>query len=160
MEKEIPLSRFPFLRLSKHLIRMFRSFLLRVSKDSTVAQVTHRASSLLAPSSRYARVLSDQAGSSSSRHSVVTSLTKTCPSCGAVLPTALPVCPNCNYIARIHDSVSYHDILGLPYEPNPFVVDRTLLKRRFLEAQRVSHPDAWATKGEVSYSRVRRASGG
>jgi molecular chaperone HscB len=139
---------------------MFRSFLLRVSKDSTVAQVTHRASSLLAPSSRYARVLSDQAGSSSSRHSVVTSLTKTCPSCGAVLPTALPVCPNCNYIARIHDSVSYHDILGLPYEPNPFVVDRTLLKRRFLEAQRVSHPDAWATKGEVSYSRVRRVSGG
>ncbi|KAH7883583.1 hypothetical protein F5I97DRAFT_1894072 [Phlebopus sp. FC_14] len=79
---------------------------------------------------------------------VVTSLTKTCPSCGATLPTALPVCQNCNYIARLHESIPYHDVLGLPYAPNPFVVDSALLKRRFVDAQRICHPDAWATKSE------------
>lgn len=122
---------------------MFRPFLVRVVG---AARATH---GLLALSNGYyARAFADQASSPSSRHSVVTSLTKTCPSCGAILPTVLPVCPNCNYIARIHDSISYHDILGLPYEPNPFVVDTALLKRRFIEAQRVSHPDAWATKSE------------
>ncbi|KAG2159860.1 uncharacterized protein EDB93DRAFT_1112307 [Suillus bovinus] len=122
---------------------MFRPILVRVV---AAAQATHRP---LALSNRYhARAFTDKASSSSQRHSVVTSLTKTCPSCGTILPTALPACPNCNYIARIHDSISYHDILGLPYEPNPFVVDAALLKRRFIEAQRVSHPDAWATKNE------------
>jgi len=131
---------------------MFRPFLVRVSKGFTVAQAIHRPSSLLAPSNRYhARAFSDRAASSSLKYSVVTSLTKACPSCGATLPTALPVCPSCNYIARIHDSISYHDRMGLPYEPNPFVVDAALLKRRFLEAQRISHPDAWATKSEVSH---------
>ncbi|KAG2154844.1 hypothetical protein DEU56DRAFT_770742 [Suillus clintonianus] len=121
---------------------MFRSLSLRVFKGFAVAQATHRTSAL--SNGYHAR----KASSSSSRHSVVTSLTKTCPSCGTVLPTALPVCPNCNYIARIHDSISYHDILGLSYEPNPFAVDVALLKRRFLEAQRIAHPDAWATKTE------------
>ncbi|KAG2072641.1 Co-chaperone Hsc20 [Suillus decipiens] len=120
---------------------MFRPFFVRVA-----AQATHRPLAL--SNGYYARAFTDKASSSSSRHSVVTSLTKTCPSCGTFLPTALPVCSNCNYIARIHDSVSYHDILGLPYEPNPFIVDTALLKRRFIEAQRVSHPDAWATKSE------------
>lgn len=38
--------------------------------------------------------------------------------------------------------------MGLPYSPNPFVVDTALLKRRFLEAQRICHPDVWATKTE------------
>lgn len=38
--------------------------------------------------------------------------------------------------------------MGLPYSPNPFVVDTALLKRRFLDAQRICHPDAWATKTE------------
>ncbi|KIJ68454.1 hypothetical protein HYDPIDRAFT_106650 [Hydnomerulius pinastri MD-312] len=94
------------------------------------------------------RAYSQPASSGSTRHAVVTSLTRTCPSCGAKLPTALPVCPNCDYIARLHDSITYHDLLGLPYAPNPFVVDGALLKRRFLEAQRICHPDAWVTKSE------------
>ncbi|KAG2350356.1 Co-chaperone Hsc20 [Suillus weaverae] len=123
---------------------MFRPFLVRVVVAA--AQATHRPLAL--SNGYYTRAFTDKASSSSSRYSVITSLTKTCPSCGTILPTALPVCPNCNYIARIHDSISYHDILGLPYEPNPFVVDAALLKRRFIEAQRVSHPDAWATKSE------------
>lgn len=143
---------FPFTSLvnKQLLIRMFRPFLVRAVG---AARATH---GLLALSNgNYARAFADNASSPSSRHSVVTSLTKTCPSCGTILPTVLPVCPNCNYIARIHDSISYHDILGIPYEPNPFVVDTAVLKRRFIEAQRVSHPDAWATKSEVSDSTVR-----
>ncbi|KAG2044853.1 hypothetical protein BDR03DRAFT_1004074 [Suillus americanus] len=130
---------------------MFRPFLVRVV---AAAQATHRPLAL--SNGYYARTFTDRANSSSSRHSVVTSLTKTCPSCGTILPTALPVCPNCNYIARIQDSISYHDILGLPYEPNPFVVDAALLKRRFIEAQRVSHPDAWATKSERFIQQLQR----
>lgn len=83
------------------------------------------------------------------KHQIVTSLTPTCLSCGAQLPTRLPVCPSCNFIARVDESVPYHELLGLPYDPNPFIVDTALLKRRFLDAQRICHPDAWATKSEV-----------
>ncbi|KAH7930974.1 Co-chaperone Hsc20 [Leucogyrophana mollusca] len=83
-----------------------------------------------------------------SQHNIATSLSKTCPSCGTALPTPLPVCPTCRYIARIHPSISFHELFGLPYDPNPFIVDLVLLRRRFLEAQRVSHPDAWATKND------------
>ncbi|KAI6153592.1 hypothetical protein BKA82DRAFT_937146 [Pisolithus tinctorius] len=78
----------------------------------------------------------------------ITSLTRTCPSCGALLPTRLPVCLSCNWIAGVHNSIPFHELMGLPYSPNPFVVDTALLKRRFLEAQRICHPDAWATKTE------------
>ncbi|KAF8560356.1 hypothetical protein OG21DRAFT_1392315, partial [Imleria badia] len=71
-----------------------------------------------------------------------------CPSCGSVLPTALPVCPACRYVGRVEDSVTHHELLGLPYEPNPFVVDPRELKQRFLAAQRLCHPDGWATRSE------------
>jgi len=77
---------------------------------------------------------------------------RTCPSCGAGLPTALPVCPACRYIGRVEDSITHHALLGLPYGPNPFVVDTGELKRRFLEAQRLCHPDGWATRSEVRYT--------
>ena len=75
--------------------------------------------------------------------------TRRCPSCGVGLPTALPVCPACRYIGRVQDSITHHELLGQPYEPNPFVVDTGDLKRRFLEAQRLCHPDGWATRSEV-----------
>ena len=74
---------------------------------------------------------------------------RTCPSCGAGLPTALPVCPACKYVGRVQDSITPHELFGLPYGPNPFVVDTGDLKRRFLEAQRLCHPDGWATRSEV-----------
>ncbi|KAI6031830.1 hypothetical protein BKA83DRAFT_4205960 [Pisolithus microcarpus] len=54
----------------------------------------------------------------------------------------------CNWIAGVHNSIPYHELMGLPYSPNPFMVDTALLKHRFLEAQRICHPDAWATKTE------------
>lgn len=75
--------------------------------------------------------------------------TRTCPSCGAGLATALPVCGRCRHIGRVHGSVTHHELFGLPYGPNPFVVDTGELRRRFVEAQRLCHPDAWATGSEV-----------
>lgn len=72
-----------------------------------------------------------------------------CPKCSIVLPTPLPACPNCFYIQRLDNTVPYHDLFQLPFEPNPFVVDTYQLKRRYLEAQKVCHPDGWATHGEV-----------
>ncbi|KAH7911205.1 hypothetical protein BJ138DRAFT_1126231 [Hygrophoropsis aurantiaca] len=97
---------------------------------------------------RSPRILSSNYSQQFQPHSypVVTSLPKTCPSCGALLPTLLPVCPACNYIARVHSSISFHEYFGLPYDPNPFILDTSLLRRRFLDSQKVSHPDAWATK--------------
>lgn len=72
-----------------------------------------------------------------------------CPKCQTVLPTPLPACTNCFYIQRINNKVPYHELFQLPSEPNPFVVDTFQLKRRYLEAQKLCHPDGWASRGEV-----------
>jgi molecular chaperone HscB len=45
--------------------------------------------------------------------------------------------------------MKFHDIFGLPYEPNPFVIDVSLLKERFRDTQAICHPDSWASKGSV-----------
>lgn len=74
-----------------------------------------------------------------------------CPSCSTPLPTALPTCPKCSHIEPLPASTSYHDIFGLQANPNPFIVDTKELKSRFLQAQRVCHPDAWSRKGEVCF---------
>lgn len=75
---------------------------------------------------------------------------KTCPSCSAPLPTALPVCSNCTYIAPIPESMTYHEMLGAPYEPNPFAVDVQQLKNQFRAVQAVVHPDRWVSRPPVS----------
>ncbi|KAF8576555.1 Co-chaperone Hsc20 [Ramaria rubella] len=73
-----------------------------------------------------------------------------CPSCGAPLPTALPTCPRCHYIAPLPASMSYFHYFNLPVadSKNPFAIDTRDLRRRFLQAQRLCHPDAWAQKDE------------
>ncbi|KAI0639412.1 Co-chaperone Hsc20 [Trametes polyzona] len=71
---------------------------------------------------------------------------KTCPSCSSPLPTALPVCSNCSYIEPIPKSMSYHEMLGASYEPNPFVVDVAKLKNQFRAVQAIVHPDRWVSK--------------
>ena len=76
---------------------------------------------------------------------------KTCPSCSRALPTALPACPHCAYIAAPPLHWTYHDLFELPYEPNPFRVDARALKERFRRAQAVCHPDAWVSKGSVRF---------
>ncbi|KAL4267125.1 HscB family protein [Pleurotus pulmonarius] len=44
--------------------------------------------------------------------------------------------------------ISYHELLGLPEDTNPFSVDTTALKSNFRRAQQICHPDSWASKGE------------
>ncbi|KAF8846381.1 Co-chaperone Hsc20 [Paxillus ammoniavirescens] len=118
---------------------------LRVQLARLAVSRPQRAIRLPLPSQL--RACSQLPSSTPTRHSS-SSLSKICPSCGTKLPTTLPVCPKCDYIAKFQHSITYHELLGLPYEPNPFIVDSALLKRRFIEAQRVCHPDAWVTKSE------------
>ncbi|KAI0778195.1 Co-chaperone Hsc20 [Trametes elegans] len=79
-------------------------------------------------------------------HTEASTRTRTCPSCSAPLPTALPVCTSCSYIEPIPKSMSYHEMLGTSYEPNPFVVDVQQLKQQFRAVQAVVHPDRWVSK--------------
>ena len=46
--------------------------------------------------------------------------------------------------------MTYHEMLGTPYEPNPFVVDVAALKNQFRAVQAVVHPDRWVAKPPVS----------
>ncbi|KZT02713.1 Co-chaperone Hsc20 [Laetiporus sulphureus 93-53] len=71
-----------------------------------------------------------------------------CPQCSAPLPSPLPICPKCAYIAPIPQGMTYHEMLGLPYEPNPFIVNPAALKRRFLELQGIIHPDRWVGRSK------------
>lgn len=86
-------------------------------------------------------------------HSSSTSRPKLCPSCASPLSSALPVCTNCSYIAPIPESMTYHEMLGASYDPNPFVLDVSELKNQFRRVQAVVHPDRWVAKPQVSYSR-------
>ena len=72
-----------------------------------------------------------------------------CPSCSKPLPSFLHACTACWNISSSSSNMTHHDLFGLPYEPNPFVVDLTTLKQRFRQAQAVCHPDAWTSKGSV-----------
>ncbi|KAF8629697.1 hypothetical protein AX15_003317 [Amanita polypyramis BW_CC] len=74
-------------------------------------------------------------------------LPRTCPSCHQPLPSSLPACTNCWNISPLPSDVTYHQLFDLPHEPNPFSVSIPLLKKRFLQAQTICHPDAWSSKG-------------
>ena len=91
------------------------------------------------------------AASSARHYSNASARPKTCPSCSTPLPTALPVCTKCSYIAPIPESMSYHEMLGASYEPNPFVVDVPRLKNQFRAVQAVVHPDRWVAKPPVRF---------
>ncbi|KAF9496208.1 Co-chaperone Hsc20 [Pleurotus eryngii] len=71
-----------------------------------------------------------------------------CPSCHQPLPTSIPACTNCWFIAGLPSDISYHELLGLPEDTNPFSIDTAALKSNFRRAQQVCHPDSWASKGE------------
>ena len=45
--------------------------------------------------------------------------------------------------------MTYHEMLGVPYEPNPFVVDTAAIKRHLRQLQNVVHPDRWVGKPQV-----------
>lgn len=42
--------------------------------------------------------------------------------------------------------MSYHEMMGTPYEPNPFIVNNAQLKKRLRDLQTVIHPDRWVGK--------------
>ncbi|KAI5124692.1 hypothetical protein M0805_004299 [Coniferiporia weirii] len=77
-----------------------------------------------------------------------TASSRVCPSCSAPLPTPMPTCPNCFHIEPLPKSTTYFDMFDLSSLQNRFEVDTGELKRRFLKAQRICHPDAWSAKGE------------
>ncbi|KAI0825125.1 Co-chaperone Hsc20 [Trametes gibbosa] len=83
---------------------------------------------------------------SRSKHSDVSNQPKLCPSCSSLLPTALPVCSKCSYIEPIPQSMTYHEMLGTPYEPNPFLVNVPQLKMQLRAVQTVVHPDRWVSR--------------
>ena len=86
-------------------------------------------------------------------HSSPISRPRLCPSCASPLPSALPVCSNCSYITPIPESMTYHEMLGASYDPNPFVLDVSELKSQFRKVQAVVHPDRWVARPQVSHSR-------
>ncbi|KAH8100721.1 hypothetical protein BXZ70DRAFT_1008209 [Cristinia sonorae] len=46
--------------------------------------------------------------------------------------------------------MSYHEVMGFNYQPNPFQLDHSTLRARFLALQRLVHPDRWAVKSPTS----------
>jgi molecular chaperone HscB len=72
-----------------------------------------------------------------------------CPNCAAVLPSFLPACTKCWHISPLPSDAKFHDIFGLPYHPNPFIIDVAALKQKFRQAQAICHPDSWASRGSV-----------
>jgi molecular chaperone HscB len=75
-------------------------------------------------------------------------LYKDCPSCGAPLPTLLPACPKCRFIASIPQEVPRHEVFNLDYS-NPFEVDEGNTKNTFRRLQKVVHPDLWSASDKV-----------
>jgi molecular chaperone HscB len=122
---------------TRSLTTMFRSSVRRLALNHRLS-LSHRHS-LSSPKISIQRLYS-------------TPTTARCPSCSRPLPTPLPACPNCAYISAVPSSTPYHQIFGLTYDPNPFNVDVSLLKRRFRQAQAICHPDAWASQGPVSFA--------
>lgn len=77
---------------------------------------------------------------------------KQCPSCSFPLPTPLPICPKCKHIEPVSPEMSYHEMFGFDYEPNPFNIDTSALRQMFRKAITVAHPDKWAGSDEVRIS--------
>lgn len=89
---------------------------------------------------------------SSLRSRWYSTLPRVCSSCSAPLLSALPTCTNCSHIEPIPDTTTYFDILGLASSRNKYKLDTKDLRMRFLQAQRVCHPDAWSGKGQVRHA--------
>ncbi|THH16895.1 hypothetical protein EW146_g3827 [Bondarzewia mesenterica] len=82
------------------------------------------------------------------RRHLHTPLPTLCPSCKAPLPTPLPACPRCFYIECLREpKPSFYEILDIPSEPNPFVIDTFKLQAKYRNVQRYIHPDTWASQG-------------
>ncbi|PCH33639.1 hypothetical protein WOLCODRAFT_135234 [Wolfiporia cocos MD-104 SS10] len=84
----------------------------------------------------------------------------TCPQCSAPLPSALPACTQCYFVGKLDPAHTYHDLLGMSYEPNPFAMDSEALKQSYRRLMRVVHPDRWHGKGEGKVEAAQTLSSG
>ena len=142
--------------MTSHAIPMFRSTATRILAQAATGRFAASATR------NYARILHTPStfASSSPRgrriarrtFSATTRTGRKCPACGSPLPTPLPACSNCDYIAPLSQSSTYYEILGLPEDANKFDVDPKVLKDCFRQLQRVIHPDKWSNKGPVGHS--------
>lgn len=77
-----------------------------------------------------------------------------CPSCSKPLATPLPACTSCWHIETrpiaTGSKYNLYELLNVPSQPNPFLIDEKQLKNNFRNAQSTCHPDTWASRGEVS----------
>ena len=53
---------------------------------------------------------------------------------------------------RVAPRSPYHVLLNLDEGPNQFIVDLAELRRNFIQAQRLAHPDKVATQGAVRWN--------
>lgn len=128
-----------------------RSFVLRHALPRVSALAIHRPRSLVVPHLNSQSLRPSPLHTSAPRFQNAQSpASKTCPACSKPLPSPVPACTNCWSIFSLPPNVTHHEIFGLPYEPNPFIVDLSALKQRFRQAQAVCHPDTWTSKGPVS----------
>ncbi|KZT65135.1 Co-chaperone Hsc20, partial [Daedalea quercina L-15889] len=122
---------------------MFRRALTAALPRSSFA-----ASRLALPPARHVLPVTSRVTQPSLGHRrlATTSTPRSCPQCSARLTTPLPVCTKCYWISSIPSEMTYHEMLGIPYEPNPFVVDTAAIKRNLRQLQTVVHPDRWVGK--------------
>ncbi|KZS92960.1 Co-chaperone Hsc20 [Sistotremastrum niveocremeum HHB9708] len=79
---------------------------------------------------------------------------RNCPKCGTPLPSALPTCLACSYIAPIPPEMSHEEILDIPQSSNPFKVDLKAMKQKFRQVQSICHPDKWSGRGGPQGSQI------
>ena len=104
---------------------------------------------------RHSKAYSTIIGKTATGSRFYSTTSRLCPSCSSPLTTALPTCTKCYHIQPLPRDTSYYDIFDLSQTQNAFKIDTKDLRQRFLQAQRICHPDAWSVRGEVrSLNRV------
>lgn len=129
---------------------------LRISVKPALRAFTtarERACRTSTPASRFVPLLKPDSRLFSASAARLSTL-QTCPSCSTPLPTPLPACPHCAFIARLPPSATYYDIFDVPKDINAYDLDPHLLKDRFRDLQRVVHPDKWSGRDPVSRDHV------
>jgi molecular chaperone HscB len=115
-------------------------------RPTTLVQLRPAAAAAATAPSLGLRSFTSSPVSYSSTHQQAT-LSSTCPSCGATLPTQIsPLCPSCSaLLPPPHPSTSSFTLFNLP---QAYALDSGDLKRTFLQLQQKVHPDRFGGMGE------------
>lgn len=127
------------------------SFRVLASRSEQLIRQTSRISGLASKSPCHSSILQRPSSIFVARRWITQSSIKPCPSCSEPLPTSLLICPKCSYIHSVPPEQSYHEIFGLTYEPNPYDIDTSALRKKFILLQGVVHPDKWSGKPRVRF---------